>query len=387
MLRFRSLQPFVRIASSVRLLPPALSSHPLQVQSTVIPLNASLCVRRFGWFSSAPAAAAAPALAATASAAPVSVATASMGSSSAVAAAPVAAAPVTQVVEVAAGSAAAAASSATPVNVASAASGIGWPTDWLEALLSSMHTAAGLPWWATIACATLIFRSAMFPLVVKQMKNIGQVMWARLHGPCDGVLLSVLQMAKLRPEMEALQASVKGSGNMFSNPAATEAHTEKLKLLFKKHDVHPLKSFLGMFAQAPLFITFFWTLQNMAERNSSFTTGGFGQFLDLRCVVLHSATHHLQHPAQLFRPFRMVCSAAHHRGNLLGQRGAWQRGSDGPRDAGQAEDDEERDARPRGFNGPPNCQFPRRHFRVLDPFQYIYFLSSKSACMSSPCAR
>ena len=108
-----------------------------------------------------------------------------------------------------------------------------------------------------------------------------------LHGPCDGVLISALQMAKLRPEMEALQASVKGSGNMFSNPAATEAHTEKLRLLFKKHDVHPLKSFLGMFAQAPLFITFFWTLQNMAERNSSFTTGGFGQFMDLRYVVLH----------------------------------------------------------------------------------------------------
>jgi membrane protein insertase Oxa1/YidC/SpoIIIJ len=290
MLRFRSLQPFVRITSSVGLLPPALSSHPLQVQSTVIPLNASLCVRRFGWFSSAPAAAAAApasASAASATAAPVSAASASMGSSSAVAAAPVAAAPVTQVVEIAADSAAAAASSATPVNVASAASGIGWPTDWLEALLSSMHTAAGLPWWATIACATLIFRSAMFPLVVKQMKNIGQVMCALLHDPCDGVLLSDLQMAKLRPEMEALQASVKGAGNMFSNPAATEAHTDKLKLLFKKHDVHPLKSFLGMFAQAPLFITFFWTLQNMAERNVSFTTGGFGQFLDLRCLVLH----------------------------------------------------------------------------------------------------
>ena len=184
MLRFRSLQPFVRIASSVRVLPPALSSHPLQVQSTVIPLNASLCVRRFGWFSSAPAAAApASASAASAAAAPVSAATAATGSSSAVAAAPVAAAPVTQVVEIAANSAAAAASSATPVNAASAASGIGWPTDWLEALLNSMHTAAGLPWWATIACATLVFRSAMFPLVVKQMKNIGQVMCAILHGP------------------------------------------------------------------------------------------------------------------------------------------------------------------------------------------------------------
>jgi membrane protein insertase Oxa1/YidC/SpoIIIJ len=69
---------------------------------------------------------------------------------------------------------------------------------------------------------------------------------------------------------------------MFSNPAATEAHTEKLRLLFKKHNVHPLKSFLGMFAQAPLFITFFWTLQNMAEHNASFKVGGFGQFMDLR---------------------------------------------------------------------------------------------------------
>ena len=120
-------------------------------------------------------------------------------------------------------------------------------------------------------------------------------------------------MAKLKPEMEALQASVKHTGSMytsprplpshklqfsswpyvlrhlmpppphmFSNPVATEAHTEKLRLLFKKHDVHPLKSFLGMFAQAPLFITFFWTLQNMAERTATFKVGGFGQFMDLR---------------------------------------------------------------------------------------------------------
>ncbi len=63
----------------------------------------------------------------------------------------------------------------TPVNVATMASGIGWPTDWLEALLNSLHSTTGLPWWATIACATVIFRSVMFPLVVKQMKNIGQV--------------------------------------------------------------------------------------------------------------------------------------------------------------------------------------------------------------------
>ncbi len=119
----------------------------------------------------------------------------------------------------------------------------------------------------------------MFPLVVKQMKNIGQVLPAAPACCCRD---QCPQMAKLRPEMEALQSSVKTTGNMFSNPAATEAHTDKLRLLFKKHDVHPLKSFLGMFAQAPLFVTFFWTLQNMAERNLLFKTGGFGQFMDLR---------------------------------------------------------------------------------------------------------
>ena len=102
----------------------------------------------------------------------------------------------------------------------------------------------------------------------------------------------LMQMAKLRPEMEALQSSVKNTGTMFSNPAATEAHTDKLRLLFKKHDVHPLKSFLGMFAQAPLFVTFFWTLQNMAERNTSFTSGGFGHFMDLRFAELCCAPCH-----------------------------------------------------------------------------------------------
>ena len=107
-----------------------------------------------------------------------------------------------------------------------------------------------------------------------------------LFTPLGIAVTKFMQMAKLRPEMEALQASVKNTGNMFSNPAATEAHTDKLRLLFKKHDVHPLKSFLGMFAQAPLFVTFFWTLQNMAERNTSFTSGGFGHFMDLRFAEL-----------------------------------------------------------------------------------------------------
>jgi YidC/Oxa1 family membrane protein insertase len=102
-----------------------------------------------------------------------------------VAVAPVAASvPSTTVIgiaaDVASQSTSTAITTASPVNVASVASGIGWPTDWLEALLNSLHSAVGLPWWATIACATVIFRSAMIPLVVKQMKNIGQVAICRL---------------------------------------------------------------------------------------------------------------------------------------------------------------------------------------------------------------
>jgi hypothetical protein len=121
----------------------------------------SACVRRFSWFRSsvtptAVAAPAAPAVPAPEANIPASAMSHSDVHSEAVSVATAPAVPVHD-----------------PTSVA-AASGIGWPTDWLEALLSTMHSAAGLPWWMTIACATVIFRSAMVPLVVKQMKNIGQ---------------------------------------------------------------------------------------------------------------------------------------------------------------------------------------------------------------------
>jgi hypothetical protein len=163
MLRFRSLQPALRAAASARATLHLHAAAPL-----VAP---GVCVRRFGWFSAAPAVAS--------TTAPAAAATSAVGGSSAgaaAAAAPVvAAAPANNVVGIAAEIASQSAAVTTGTS-ASAASGIGWPTDWLEALLNSLHSSAGLPWWVTIACATVIFRSAMIPLVVKQMRNIGQVL-------------------------------------------------------------------------------------------------------------------------------------------------------------------------------------------------------------------
>ena len=181
MLRLRCLQPLSRLAAYPRApLPPSSSHlihiHPFpvtaaQLTHSTAAFGSGVHLRRFGWWSAAPAA---PAAAASAANAAVSSSPAS------VAAAPAAAAsPASALAEAAADSAtqfaSAAVATTTPVNVATMASGVGWPTDWLEALLNSLHSTTGLPWWATIACATLIFRSIMFPLVVKQMKNIGQV--------------------------------------------------------------------------------------------------------------------------------------------------------------------------------------------------------------------
>jgi len=187
MLRFRCLQPLSRLAASARApLPPSSSSNLVHIQrfpaaaSQLTPSTpafvAGVHLRRFGWWSAAPAA---PAAAASSNAA-VGTTTASAAAVSA----PVAAAsPACAIAEAAADTATQVASATvatvTPVNVAAIASGIGWPTDWLEVLLNSLHSTMGVPWWATIACATVIFRSIMFPLVVKQMKNIGQVRRSR----------------------------------------------------------------------------------------------------------------------------------------------------------------------------------------------------------------
>lgn len=66
------------------------------------------------------------------------------------------------------------------------------PVDALSDFMITVHSATGLPWWATIIAATVTFRTLMLPLVLLGMKNTAK-------------------LSKAQPELEAAMKKFKAS--------------------------------------------------------------------------------------------------------------------------------------------------------------------------------
>jgi len=152
-------------------------------------------------------------------------------------------------------SAAAIASEVVPVAMAS------WPTTAaLMYAIEYFHVAHGLEWWLAIAGATVFMRTITFPLIVMQMKNSAK-------------------MALAKPELESLQAKMKS--NPSQDPALAEAYYKEMQQVWKKYDTSPVKAFVPMLINGPIFVTFFFAISNMASGVPSFQTGGPPMYLDL----------------------------------------------------------------------------------------------------------
>lgn len=134
-----------------------------------------------------------------------------------------------------------------------------YPTAMLQLLIESVHLHAGLPWWAAIAVTTAGIRLATVPVVIYQIK-------------------SAARLTLMRPELEKINAEMKESGY---DPTVAADARERMKGIFKKHNTTPFSPFVGAVLQAPIFICFFFAIQNMAQRVESFKNGGFLWFTDL----------------------------------------------------------------------------------------------------------
>ncbi|XP_077357561.1 mitochondrial inner membrane protein OXA1L isoform X2 [Festucalex cinctus] len=136
------------------------------------------------------------------------------------------------------------------------------PVGVIQNLLEFVHMDVGLPWWAAIVLGTVVARLAVFPVIVK-----GQREAAKLNN--------------VMPEMTRLSSRMteaKHSGNQFE---FSKAYTD-LTLFQKKHDVNPLRGFLVPLVQAPIFISFFMALRQMANLPvPSMQAGGALWFPDL----------------------------------------------------------------------------------------------------------
>jgi len=125
-------------------------------------------------------------------------------------------------------------------------------SDFMGGALELFHS-VGLPWWLSIAFLTLMVRAALFPLAVKQVKNMRA-------------------MQDLKPEMDELRSKFKND---------RQRQQEALMELYKERRVNPLAGFLPVLVQVPVFITMYYVIRGHEETFPSFASGGLFWFTDL----------------------------------------------------------------------------------------------------------
>ncbi|KAF9924730.1 Mitochondrial inner membrane protein oxa1l [Linnemannia zychae] len=136
------------------------------------------------------------------------------------------------------------------------------PVGALETILEAVHISTGLPWWATIAVTTVAIRTALLPFIVKLQGNT-----ARLHN--------------VKPQLERLTENMKLAKET-NDTAALARFSAQTQELFAKNDCNPLKSLMLPLLQAPVMISFYLALRDMAHLPvPQFKEGGLAWFTDL----------------------------------------------------------------------------------------------------------
>lgn len=110
----------------------------------------------------------------------------------------------------------------------------------------------GLPWWLSIVALTLVVRTVLLPLTVKQVKNMRS-------------------MQSLRPEMQEIRSRHKDSYEQ----------QRALAELYRERGVNPLGGFLPLLVQMPIFVTMYHVIRDHNESLPSFAHGGVLWFTDL----------------------------------------------------------------------------------------------------------
>lgn len=127
-------------------------------------------------------------------------------------------------------------------------------------VLQYFHYQLGIPWWLSIVFLTIIVRSLLFPLTVKQVR-------------------SMRAMQDLKPEMDKIRAQFKDN---------RQRQQEETMKLYQERKINPLGGCLPLLVQMPVFIGIFYVIRKFgggvagAEGTEpSFTSGGILWFQDL----------------------------------------------------------------------------------------------------------
>lgn len=122
-------------------------------------------------------------------------------------------------------------------------------------ILEGIHS-TGLPWWATIFCATFLLRTAITtPVAIYQQRAVGRMM------ELTPVLQAWLQTLKTSV---GIDHKVKGRDYATFNAEIQDAYRAKVKELYSANKCNPRVSFMLPWVQIPLFITVSLTIRGMA---------------------------------------------------------------------------------------------------------------------------
>ncbi|XP_032121434.1 mitochondrial inner membrane protein OXA1L [Sapajus apella] len=136
------------------------------------------------------------------------------------------------------------------------------PVGLIQNLLEFMHVDLGLPWWGAIAACTILARCLIFPVIVKGQR---EAVKNQNHAP---------EIQKFTTRIR--EARLAGDHTEFYRASA------EMSIYQKKHGISFFKPLILPLTQAPIFISFFLALREMANLPvPSLQTGGLWWFQDL----------------------------------------------------------------------------------------------------------
>jgi YidC/Oxa1 family membrane protein insertase len=132
--------------------------------------------------------------------------------------------------------------------------------DVLGAVLLYFHGTLGVEWWLSIAMLTVVVRTFLFPLTVRQVR-------------------SMRAMQDLKPEMDRIRAQYRDN---------RQRQQEEIMKLYQQRKVNPLGGCLPILVQMPVFIGIFYVIRKFGGQPGyseplypSFREGGILWFQDL----------------------------------------------------------------------------------------------------------
>ncbi|XP_034656022.1 mitochondrial inner membrane protein OXA1L [Drosophila subobscura] len=139
----------------------------------------------------------------------------------------------------------------------------GWtPVGVVQNCMEFLHCTWDLPWWGAIAIGTLVVRTIIFPLVILAQRNS-----AKMNNNMPQMQLLQLKMTEARQSGNAIESA---------------RYAQEMMIFMRDKGVNPLKNMIVPLAQAPLFISFFMGLRQMANTPvDSMRDGGLFWFQDL----------------------------------------------------------------------------------------------------------